>query len=55
MGDESYITPKRAARLAGVTTKTLYKWLREGHIKGRRQGPKMWVIKESDVVKVRRG
>jgi excisionase family DNA binding protein len=48
-----YLTPKEVAHQMKVDRKTVYNWIRAGVLKGERRG-KLWFVRESDVLKVRR-
>lgn len=51
MGDDM-VTAAQAAQRFGVTSNTVVRWIKQGHLRGRRKGPghtSGWLIPESEV------
>jgi excisionase family DNA binding protein len=55
MNDEQNKSYKvhEAAKLLGVHEITVYRWLREGTLKGIRLGPKLWRIPAAELQRLR--
>lgn len=53
--EETYLTPKEAAFIMGVSQWTIYRWLKAGLIKGKRKGERLLFVPQSEVLRVKRG
>lgn len=52
MENETYMTTTEAGLRFGVTSHTVVRWIRTGHLRGRRRGPGRtsgWLVPESEV------
>lgn len=47
---EKLLTPEEAAGILKMRPETVREWLRTGRLKGLKAGPRMWRIKEIDLV-----
>lgn len=45
----TYLTPEQAAERLQVVVETVYRWLREGKLRGSKLSRKMWRIAEPDL------
>ncbi len=45
----AYLTPEQAAERLQVVVATVYRWLREGKLRGSKLSRKMWRISEPDL------
>lgn len=52
---EELLTPEEAAGILKMRPETVREWLRTGRLKGLKAGPRMWRIKESDLVEFLKG
>ncbi len=46
---EDYISTKQAAEKYNIAQVTVRKWLAEGRLKGKKVGPKLWRVSETEL------
>ena len=55
MRDETYLLSHEVAELIGVTTQTLYNWLRQGKIPEPKRNPltryRLWTVRDVDAIR----
>ncbi len=44
------LTPEEAAEVLQVSKRTMYEWLRTGQVLGTQVGPRLWRIREGDII-----
>jgi len=49
MADEQYLTPAQVAEELHVTVVTVRRWIANGELRASKAGPRMWMIRRSDL------